>query len=133
MLESSCSHRGNRQQQNAAPKWKTSGSRRLKAKALLSRPGTFQQYAIGWMPGMSLTGLGLGALGHQPGKAASDLMRYPEASTSPASQGACLGVAEFGRLLRENHVILDYASPGALQSGNETCLPILVVGCFRRV
>ncbi|CAE7320790.1 TMEM63A [Symbiodinium sp. KB8] len=42
-------------------------------------PGTFQQYAIGWMPGMSLT-------------------------------GACLGVAEFGRLLRENHVILDYAS-----------------------
>jgi len=37
-------------------------------------PGTFQQYAVGWMP------------------------------------GACLGVAEFGRLLRENHVILDYAS-----------------------
>ena len=31
-------------------------------------------------------------------------------------EGACLGIAEFGRLLRESQVHLDYGSPGTLHS-----------------
>ena len=37
--------------------------RSQKQELVAGRPGTFQQYAIGWMPGMSLSGWGLGALG----------------------------------------------------------------------
>ena len=86
---------------------------------------------------MSLTGLGLGHpdIGFfssrflTPKKCRTFYAEPPQNPPPPISprvqalQGACLGVAEFGRLLRENHVILDYASPGALQSFRKGHLP----------